>query len=318
MASLSLKTSEIVRAVLQTIGAGRLASRMDASTEADVRAIIRDGLRRFFFPMVGEYVYQWRWLEKHCPIPVNDKYDTGTIAVAAGVVTLTGGTFPTWATNGFIRVSNHVLFITTRTDGTHLVTSNTALTVVAGTEYEMYCFRYALPSDFAEWLGGVVYSDGTDVRQLVTGEESEFRLRYAVGQGTNDQTTHYALSSTDQADAMRISFWPVPQPDAFIQGVYLSTPDDQLPDDLADMDDPDAALVQVLPMYAKAVTEAILAEAENYLGRTHGEHETRFNIALQTAIAHDKALGGAYDFSRQVDPDYRGMGPPPTEIIFEP
>jgi hypothetical protein len=313
MASLSLNNSEIVRAVLQTIGAGRTAGNMDPSTEADVRTIIREGLRRFFFPTVGEFVYQWRWREKHHPISIDALYDTGTITISAGTITLVGGSFPTWLEDGFIRVGGHVLFVTTRTSGTVLVTSNTALTIAVGTAYEAYRFRYSLPSDFAEWLGGVVYADGSDSRNLSGSSEPELRLRYAVGQGTNDQTTHFAISSTRDADELRISFWPVPQPDAFIQGVYLSIPDDNLPADLT----VPGVIVQVAPMYAKAVVEAILAEAENYLGKTGGEHETRFNQALQIAIAHDKSLGGAYDFSRQIQPDYRGMGPPPTEINFD-
>lgn len=312
MAVLSLTNSEIVRAVLQVIGVGRDAASMDAATEADVRAIIRDGLRRFYFPTIGEFVYQWRWRERHHPIPVNAKFTTGTIAVSAGTITLTGGIWPSWLADGFISVDGHVLFVSARTSDTVLVTTNTALTVAALSKFEAFRYRYSLPSDFAEWLGGVIYADGTDSWPIANSTESEIRLRYAIGQGQNDRTTHYAISSAPAADDLHIYFWPVPQPDAFINGVYLSVPDDNLP---ANLTIP-GVTVQVLPIYAKAMTEAILAEAENDLGKTGGEHEARFEKELLRAIAHDKAVGGAYDFSMAIGKDDRGTGRVSSEIDF--
>jgi len=294
MAILSLNNSEVVRSVLVGAGIGRDPANMDAATEADVRAIIRAGLRRGYFPMLGEYAYQWRWLEKHASFPVDPNYVTGTIAVAAGVVTLTGGTWPTWAADGFISVNGHVLFITVRTSGTLLATSNTALSVAALTKFTLYRYRYSLPSDFAEWLGGVVYANGTDSRMLAGSTEAEIRLRYAVGQGLNTVTTHYAVASTHAADELRMMLWPVPEPNAFIQGTYLSIPDDNLAVDLK----VPGVLVQVKPIYAEVFLEAILAAAEAYNNDEAGIHEARFQAALKQAIAHDKAAGGAYDFSR--------------------
>jgi len=312
VASLSIDNVEIVRKILQIIGAGRDSANMDDATEADVRTIIRDGLRRFFFPTAGEFTYQWRFLERHHAIPIDAKYETGTIAVSAGTITLTGGTFPTWLEDGFISVDSHVLFVDVRTNGTSATTLNTALAVAALSTYVAYRYRYTLPSDFGEWLGGVTYADGTDSWLLAKGEESEIRLLYAIGQGQNDRTTHYDITTAPEGEDQHIYFWPVPQPDAFINGVYLSVPDDNLD---ADLTVPTAA-VQVTPIYAKALTEAIFAEAENYLGKTGGDHEKRFEKELARAIAHDKAVGGIYDFSARADDDYRGLGRPPQEIDF--
>src|SRR5262249_13224007 len=112
-------------------------------------------------------------------------------------------------------------------------------------------------------------------------------------------TTHYALTTAPNADELRMMLWPVPAPDAHIEGVYLSIPDDNLPDDLADPGD-DADIVQVKPIYAEVFIEAILAAAESYFGDTAGIHEQRYQAALIRAIAHDKALGGAYDFSQPI------------------
>lgn len=303
MAALSLTNAEIVRAVLQEMGYGRDPADMDAATEADVRHIIRAGLKRFYFPTVGEYAYQWRWREKHQAVSAVATQATGTLAVAAGTATLTDGTWPADLTDYFIRVSGHVLFVTARTSDTTATLSNTQLAVDAGAEYEASRFRYSLPADFAEWLGGVVYADGNENRLLAGSSEAEIRLRYAVGQGRNSQTTHYAITSAPNADALRILFWPVPEPDAFIQGVYLSVPEDNLPASLL----APGVTVQVAPVYAECVMEAILAAAEAYHGDTVGLHEARFQAALGAAIAHDKAVGGSYDFShRTSDPRRHG------------
>jgi len=293
MASLSLTNSEVVRAVVQIMGLGR-GNNMDAATEADVRATIRAGLRRAFFPTQGEFTYQWRWLEKHASLNVPAVFESGTIAVSNGTVTLTGSTWPSWVEDGFISVDGHVLFITAELTTTTASTSNTQLVVNAGSTYKLYRYRYPLPADFGEWLGGVVYANGTESRMLAGSSESEIRLRYAVGQGLNARTTHFALTTTPDASGWYVMLWPVPEPNAFIQGTYLSVPDDNLP---ADLNSP-GSVVQVAPIYADVFLNAILAAAEAYANDTAGIHEQRYQEALVKAIAHDRAVGGAYDFSR--------------------
>lgn len=313
MASYSLNNSEVVRAVLQICGLGRSGT-MDAATEADVRQIIRSGIRRALFPAQEGFVYQWRFLEKTASFSVPATFSTGTIAVSGGTVTLTGATWPTWVEDAFISVDGHILFITEELTTTTASTSNTLLSVTAGAEYVMYRYRYPLPTDFGEWLGGVTYADGNCSRQLVGSSEPEIRLRYAVGQGLSKHTTHFAITSTPDAAEQRILFWPVPEPDAFIQGVYLSVPDDNLP---ADLNTP-GTVVQVPPIYAEVFLNAILAAAEAFANDTQGVHEARYQESLVRALAHDRAVGGYYDFGHRAnfDDDYRGNGPC-VGIIFE-
>lgn len=319
MATFSLTNDEVVRAVLQVMGRGRSASGMDSATEADVRAVIRSGIRRFLFPEIQGAPYQWRWLEKHHAIPAVDTISTGTVTVSGGVVTLVGDTWPADITSYFLRVDGHILFVTERTDDTNVVISHTQFSADAGSSYEGFKYLYDLPSDFGEWLGGVVYSNGdatTSIglaeggRFLVDSSEDELRLRYAIGQGTDKATTHFSITSTPEADEFRLMLWPVPEPDAFIQGTYLSIPDDNLPDDLTTP----GSTVQVPSMYAEAALESILGAAEEYNDDVAGVHATRAERALQSAIRHDSTIGGAYDFShRTVRPmDYTE----PTSIDF--
>lgn len=302
MANFSLDNSEIARAALQEMGVGRNASVIDPATEADLRAVMRSGLRRFYFPVVGDAVYQWRWLEKYFSVPTVDTFHTGTVAVTGGVVTLTGGAWPAGMSGYFIVVDGHVLFTTADAVGATVAISHTTAVVTAGATFVAYKYRYALPADFGEWLGGVVYDDGSNSfgsRTLARSDESEIRLRYAVGQGQNsNRTTHYALSSApDATAAISIMFWPVPILGKFIQGVYLAVPDDNLPADLT----VPGNTVQVKPIYAEAVMECVMWAAEEYNHIVDGPHAQRAISALQIAIVHDKNVGGAYDFSRPID-----------------
>ncbi len=306
MATFSLDNSEVVGAVLIVMGVGRDASKMDSSTESDVRAILRAGLRKFLFPLIGDHVHQWSFLTKFHPISADTTFKTGTIAVSAGVVTLTGGIWPAAIKDYFIDVGGEVLYVTARTSDTLLAVSHTNLSVTAGATYEAFRFRYDLPTDFAEWQGGLVYQNGSDHWPLSGASESELRLRYAVGQGLSSRTTHYAITSAPDADAelaetpaatsQQIVFWPVPEPDAFMQGIYLIAPDDKLP---ADLKTP-GVVVQVPPLYSEAALEAILSSAEEYNDDTQGVHALKFQTALAATILHDKASGAEFDFSRRV------------------
>lgn len=314
MANLELQNDEIVPLILMTMGLNRTASKMSTETEADVRRVMREGLRRFLFPVrpgTGS-VYQWRWREKHHTIPAEAIYETGTVEVASGTITLTGGTWPTDATNYFVAVSGHALFISSRDSSTELTTTHSQLTVASGTSYKAYKYRYVLPSDFGEWLGGLVYADGSESKRVVKSSEHELRLRYAIGHGTNAvsnnnaRTSHYAITHTPDPDATEVAnvtsvpsimFWPVPLPDTLLLGVYLSIPDDNLPADLATP----GSTVQVSPIYASAVLESMLAVAEEYDNQENGVHAQEFQRLLNAAIEHDAQTGGAYDFSRQIE-----------------
>ena len=304
MATLGLNNSEIVRSVLQVSGLGRDAANLDAATEADVRQIVRSGLRRFYFPSENGFVYQWRFLETVFSVSADDHFSDGTVTIApdsgGSIVTLDSGTWPTDLTDYLIDVDGHILFFTERTDDDEAKVSHTQITVDAGTSYEARRFRYSLPDDFGEFMGGVTYAKESKDWRLIASDEPSLRLRYAIDQSpATSETTYYAVHNK------QLYLWPEAEPSAFIQGVYLAVPDDNLP---ADLTTP-GSTAQVDPIYAEAMLEAILAQAEAYNDDGgNGLHEQKFQLALQAAIAHDRNVAGHYDFSRRVGPDYKGVG----------
>ena len=58
----------------------------------------------------------------------NDSYSTGTVAISSGVVTLSGGTFPTWAAEGVLGVGEELYQIKSRDSNTQITLYDTTAT----------------------------------------------------------------------------------------------------------------------------------------------------------------------------------------------
>jgi hypothetical protein len=78
-------------------------------------------------------------------------YSTGTITVVSGVVTLAGGTFPTWAVNGRMTIAGTEYTVAVRTDGTHLTLTNTGVNAIAGTSYSLSLASAEAEHYFFDW-----------------------------------------------------------------------------------------------------------------------------------------------------------------------
>lgn len=101
--------------------------------------------------------HDWKYLISRAQINLVAPYSTGSVAYTAATRTLTlsGGTFPTWAPQGVILMNRNVYAVDSRTDGTHLVLSAgrcPADDVAAGTEYSLAQTNYDLPADYVELL----------------------------------------------------------------------------------------------------------------------------------------------------------------------
>lgn len=83
-------------------------------------------------------------------ISLNTAYSTGTIAVSNGgtTVTLTGGTWPTWAASGEIRIDGVWCPVLTRDSSTQLTLRSTWNgSAQSGATYTLAQFAYSLPTD---------------------------------------------------------------------------------------------------------------------------------------------------------------------------
>lgn len=304
--SLALTNDELLRAMCLVAGVGRDPSTLDAATLSDFRAMIRSGLRSFFNcinPVTG-MAHAWRFLERPFLAPMEASYSTGTVTIANGTATLSGGTWPTWAASGVMVVDGQAVYVTVRTSGTVASISHTGLAVTAGT-YAIYKYRYALPADFAEFVGGLVYSKSGYSKPLKSGNDTQIRLNYASNFRTGD-VSMYCLQAGNAADTSEwyLEIWPTGAAEDLLAGTYRTVPSDNL----------DSATLTVGPTVQQAgvvhsgtILEAILASVEQYYNDAPGAHSVKFQELLAMSIKHDLMAAGpiGVDCNEGIDPrDY--------------
>lgn len=149
--------------------------------------------------------HPWPSLLRHGRLMLKKAYGTGTIAYdyTGGTygrqLTLTDGTWPTWAADGTVRIDGIEYDVATRESNT-VLTLDTQLCpdedIAAGESYSIYKRYHVLPADFdrlyepwteetwakvrevpaSQWLAGLRYSDqtGTPVRYCILGMEGMY------------------------------------------------------------------------------------------------------------------------------------------------
>jgi len=121
--------------------------------------IIDSALRNLYAG--GPTGYQWNFLRPWSTITTVAAYSTGTIAIAAGVVTGTGTTFPSWAAEGEVTVSGNTYTVNTRDSDTQLTLDDLTVAVSAGASYELGRPTYDLPDNCAYIEGPFTYRPGS-------------------------------------------------------------------------------------------------------------------------------------------------------------
>lgn len=124
----------------------RLQARGNVGTAANtmIASAINDGLG-----MVAR-AFKWSWLQSDGDLIFNEPYSTGTLTLTNNdaTVTLSGGTFPTWAANGGKLLINGIYYrIATRTSGTEVEMTTEWAEATTTSSYVMYRDEYSLPTD---------------------------------------------------------------------------------------------------------------------------------------------------------------------------
>lgn len=110
----------------------------------------------FGFDTKTDAAHRWTFLFPETTIMTSAPYSTGTVSITAGVVTLSGGTFPTWAGTAWLSVAGVQHSVASRTSGTQIVLNDTTVTAAGGTSYTIYRRNYDFPSNFHAIDGGMV------------------------------------------------------------------------------------------------------------------------------------------------------------------
>lgn len=184
-----------------------------------VRRALQQGLQEISAHRV------WSYFRRRVTLNFRAPYSTGTIAYvnSTRAVTITSGTWPTWANRAWLRIGNNSYRVSARNSGTSLIldaNNNPGEDVAAGTSYQLYQDSALLPFDCASILE--CYTT-TNRQKLVGISADAFEDRklsdYDVG------VPHcFTITGDDWvAGAMCIRFHPVPSGEQQIAFYYDRT-----------------------------------------------------------------------------------------------
>jgi hypothetical protein len=281
----------------------------DSGQLAKINDCINDGLKRVYA------AHEWSFFRPLANVATTAPYATGTITIASGVVTLTGGTFPSWAADGILMVDNKYCAVLSRGSGSQLTLNNTSISIATASNYQLA--RPEIPMDASfdsvakgssdltfypdpdQWYPSVRQQPDLTIRKLEAGNPKFDRpVFYSERTVTFDPTVGSRKS---------LAFYPTPDA-AYVMRVQMI---------LRQVDLSDANPFPVGgEMLSQVILEACLASAEhNYEEREH-VHEKRYLEMIALAIRNDQerscptSLGpdsprGEYGNFGVLDYDYR-------------
>ena len=257
-----------------------IRSNFSEDQQNDIKDCLHDGLRRVYA------AHDWSFLHPIADVVTTAPYATGTITVAAGVVTLSGGTFPTWAADGILQVNNRYYSVASRGSNTQLTLDTTSVTVATASNYQLA--RPEIPLDAAFdsvtndsdltyypspdcWYPPVKWRHDSTIRQL-EGNNPEFSrpvfysvrtLRFDPTVGSRKVLAMYP--TPDQAYTLRVPM--------FLRPVLL-----------------DEVNLYAIggEVLSQVILEACLASAEHNFEEREHVHEKRFLELIGLAIRDDQ------------------------------
>lgn len=305
----------------------RLVSRMligstnpakwDPEESSWINDIISSGLRTFL--QGGPTRHKWSFLRPLTTLTTSASYSTGTIAISSGVVTLTSGTWPSWAAQGEITVGGNTYTVNTRDSDSQITLDDTSSDndVAAGTSYQLGRPTYDLPDNVAYIIGPFTYRPGSATLYGPIEQISVEEVR-AHRQWTDviSRPQVYTMEPLDYAPTTgsprwRVRFWPTPDAAYVLEYRYAVRIDD-------------VTAVNKYPMgsmeHAETIKQAVLAEAELQLTSQEGPHNAKFMRCLEASIATDSEtaaefLGYNHDRSEKVDVDARLQARAPGSYV---
>lgn len=268
--------------LLDRVGRHLFGIRTGFSSEqlADITDCISDGLNRIYS------AHDWSFLRPVVDISTTAPYATGTITIAAGVVTLTGGTFPTWAADGVLKVSNNYYSVASRASGTQITLDNTTVTIASASSYQLA--RPEIPMDAAfEAIDGdsdLTYYPGPDTWYPAVKQRHDATIRRLESENPDfDRPLFYSVRTArfdpDVGSLRVLALYPAPDQ------VYTFRVPMRLRPIPLDSGNPNPIGGELL---SQAILAACLASAERNLDDRNNVHEGQYQEQIALAIAKDQ------------------------------
>ena len=227
--TLALTYAKAEEAVAYALGWDRTSNNWSTDRDNLFGRILREGLGQIELPppLPGEKVsHSWSFLAPFASIELTPSYATGTVAIASGVVTLTSGTFPSWAAQGDVWIvddgATRRYTVNTRDSDTQVTLDDTGVAVSSGTSYTLRRHFYNLPTDF-----GGIETDSMNYRRDTY--SAPVRL-FQVGEAETRRVDRewrdyqypfaYALVPVAGASTWQITFAPLTYETGFVEYRY--------------------------------------------------------------------------------------------------
>ncbi len=248
--------------------------------QSDIGDCLNDGLRRVYA------AHNWSFLRPLADVVTTAPYATGTVTIASGVVTLSGGTFPSWAASGVLKVSNRYYSVAIRGSDTQITLDDTTVTVASAASFQLARPEIALDATFdsvsndsdltyypsaESWYPPVKWRHDATIRHLEgTNPEFDRPVFYSVRTVSFDPTV---------GSRKVLALYPAPDKVYTLRVPMILRP----------------VLLDAVNVYpiggevlAQVMLEACLAAAEvNFEEREH-VHEKRFMELIGLAIREDQ------------------------------
>jgi len=267
-----------------------LRSGYSADQNWDIEDCMKDGLRRVYAS------HDWSFFRPNKRISTTAPYKTGTVTVAAGVVTLVGGTFPAWAADGLFKVSDSYYSVSTRDSGTQITLTDTSVTVAAASSYELGRPEIPLDASFESVANDSDLSYDPDQNELYPPVRQRGDQAIRTWQQDDpfyDRPVFYSIRTVqfDSTVGSRkvLAFYPTPDAAYSLKVPMLLRPT------MVTATSPFPVGGETL---SQLITEACLASCEHNMEEREHVHERRYQEMLPLAIAADQqkssptSLGG--------------------------
>ena len=289
--TLSITRTELLRAIALLLGSSRDPTSWSADETQDLSDVLSVGLRTFYQPPIlpGETVaHVWSFMQMNLTVDLNAAYGTGTIKMTSGgVVTLTGGTWPSWAASGDLVVNGDHFGVATRNSSTQLTLDDTSVTAITvDTHYTLEQAEYPLADLFGGLLSDLYYTGENSqpsrpLRHVEYAEILELRQGNVVTARPDRYAMFPATITGSSGTRQSLAVWPTPNTSYTLTAPYIIQP---------------WLLTSSLPYpmggqpHSETLREACLAAAESEIKGEKGLHYANFQERLRASVAFDRRV----------------------------
>lgn len=256
-----------------------LRSGFSADQTTDILECIRDGLHDVYT------AHAWSFFRPVEDIATTAPYATGTVTIAAGVVTLAGGTFPSWAADGILKVSDSYYSVATRNGDTQLTLDDTSVTAAAATAFQLARPEIPLDATFEAVANDsdlTYYPDQNDLYPPVRQRHDKAIRIWQQNNPYYDRPVYYSVRTVEfdptTGSRKRLALYPTPDAAYVLRVPMVLRP----------------TMIDATNQYpvggetlAQVIIEACLAAAERNYDEENKRHTERFQQILPLAIAAD-------------------------------